>query len=691
MSDPSLSLIHTFDTERLTEWAVHVSSQSWEDITLAHVAAFLKDEEEPPPFFLHSDGHKGRDRDRGILQAVLRWMRDTFSVTADGGTCPSTSSLSPAGLALVLGAAPPRVASPLQLCLLLHALLTALGLRARLVYSLDPRPAAAAPAPAADRARDMQAEKRRRFDDNDSSDEEDTEHEQRAAEEDEEEDDEEEEGGAWAGTSLPVAAWVEVLLASTSSSSPSSSSSAATPTTGIVVENMEHATFGEGKTTDFCRNSSNISNSSSSGSSKREISVTSTAVSATWVNVDPIRNIVDNKALLEQTCRARRTSVCYVVAITPPAAFHDSDSDGDIMSRGSLLAATAPRGCSVQDVTFSYATNPSRTRQKRLKHKDDVEWWRSFQDSFSHSKHGGRSSSGTSSRRSENKSDAMSDRADAPTEDEDSVLDILPTSKSGFKGHPRYVLKPHLLDRQLLCAEAKPLGVFSGLLIYRRQDVLELKSKFEWSQLSRVVRDGESPMQLRDARRKGGTFKRTCPPSDVRGGVFCSSCSSVDHEGEAAADSTAQTLELYAESQTTAQPAPQLVDGAVPRNEHGNIALWGGDLSLVPQGAVYIKSKFASVAARELGIAAVEALVGFQTRLVFSQTLGQRVSRQVPVLEGVVVLQQVAELIEEAALTLEASAAQHRKEVSWKRICKKWHQLVHSLTLRDQLRQSYGA
>ena len=692
---------------------MHISSYSWDDVTLAHVTALLKDDDAPLPFSLNRNDYKSdRDGDRNLVRTVLRWIRGTFSVTADGSGggrrgrahCPPSSSLVPAALVLVLHQPPPHVASSWQLCLLLHALLMALGLRARLVYSLDPCPAAASAS--AGRGHDVHAEKRRRFDDNYRSDEDVAEREQLVSgEEDEEEEDEEEGENVWAGTSLPVAVWVEVLLPPSSARS----SCSASPTRTDEEKKGVNWKGGEDKTGFVNKYST-------------------TGAATSWVNVDPVRNVIGNKALVEQKCRVRSTSVCYVIAVTSPSVLelllqdrHDRGSGLNWNRRRTTAQATGPGpcGCGVQDITFNYATNPSRTRQKRLKHKDDLDWWRTFQKSFLREDVSS-SSSSSSSRRSD--SGAVAHPED---EGEDSVLGILPTSKSGFKHHPRYVLKPHLSDRQVLCGEAKPVGVFSGLLIYRRRDVVELKSKYEWSQLKRVVRIGEPPWQVRDGRRKD-PFNIACSSTEAREDVvlerdhqwpassssssssssplsLSSSLSSASSASASASSSSSsswsssvaasapQTLQLYAESQTVAQSAPQLLDGTVPRNEHGNIAIWGGDLSLVPQGAVYIESQFASVAARELGIPAVEALVGFQERLVYNQALGQRVSRQVPVLEGVVVLQHVAQLVEDAALTLEASAAQQQKEVRWKRICNKWHRVVGSLTLRAQLRQAYGA
>eukprot|EP01052_Picozoa_sp_SAG31_P010802 SAG31_NODE_600_length_13647_cov_3.894376_15_plen_129_part_00 len=46
---------------------------------------------------------------------------------------------------------------------------------------------------------------------------------------------------------------------------------------------------------------------------------------------------------------------------------------------------------------------------------------------------------------------------------------------------------------------------------------------------------------------------------------------------------------------------PAAANGKVPRNEHGNWELWGGNLAFLPQGCRYINLPYVAATARDLG------------------------------------------------------------------------------------------
>jgi len=256
--------------------------------------------------------------------------------------------------------------------------------------------------------------------------------------------------------------------------------------------------------------------------------------------VDPINNVLGDKTLLERRCRARHASVAYVICVAPP----------EVEPRGGCPASSL---C-VHDVTASYAANPSCTRRKRLKRREDLEWWTSVQAQFGPSR----------------AVRAALPPATTPTIPgsvaECPALTVLPTSRSGFKGHHTYALKSLLSDKQVVQSGAHPVGLFAGSLIYYRRDVLELRSAQEWCRLGRVVRTGEVP-------RRGSQGALGTSQSD--------------------------TVELFAEDQTDQVVAPvlTLVNGEIPRNKHGNIAIWGGDPRFVPVGASHVRHRLAAAAA----------------------------------------------------------------------------------------------
>mmetsp|Transcript_15880 Transcript_15880/g.23914 ORF Transcript_15880/g.23914 Transcript_15880/m.23914 type:complete len:507 (+) Transcript_15880:126-1646(+) len=156
-------------------------------------------------------------------------------------------------------------------------------------------------------------------------------------------------------------------------------------------------------------------------------------VSGYWINADPVRRLLGNKAALESSHRVRRSAVAYVVSIT--------------------------RGGHVIDVTGSYARRPDRTKRKRVSHPDDVRWWEALSQS-----------EGTAA-----------------------AVGILPCSIEGFKAHPEYVLGGRYLDRHTLRPGARVIAIFRGIPVYRRSDVSELLTKTQWSRTGRVIGVGAEP------------------------------------------------------------------------------------------------------------------------------------------------------------------------------------------------------
>ena len=67
----------------------------------------------------------------------------------------------------------------------------------------------------------------------------------------------------------------------------------------------------------------------------------------------------------------------------------------------------------------------------------------------------------------------------------------------------------------------------------------------------------------------------------------------------------------------------------LPRNEHGNIEIPEGAAVFVPLGCQHITNDCAAAAASKLGLQAVPAMVGFESRQ----------GRQIPKISGVVVLE----------------------------------------------------
>ena len=115
-------------------------------------------------------------------------------------------------------------------------------------------------------------------------------------------------------------------------------------------------------------------------------------------------------------------------------------------------------------------------------------------------------------------------------------------------------------------------------------------------------------------------------------------------------------------------------------NEHGNIEIWDGNLSYVPDGAKYINDNNAVKAAKNLEIPFVPVLIGFESRGNY----------KIPKMKGIVVLNEYEQVILDAIYYLESLNVENyiiKKDFI---ICKKWEKIVNSLLSRQKLKELYG-
>jgi len=67
-------------------------------------------------------------------------------------------------------------------------------------------------------------------------------------------------------------------------------------------------------------------------------------------------------------------------------------------------------------------------------------------------------------------------------------LQRLPTSFSGFKNHPMYLLKRHLLQQEIIHpVQSKAVALFKGETVYLQEQKETLRSKLQWRKFFRVV------------------------------------------------------------------------------------------------------------------------------------------------------------------------------------------------------------
>ncbi|KAF0720645.1 Aste57867_159 [Aphanomyces stellatus] len=256
--------------------------------------------------------------------------------------------------------------------------------------------------------------------------------------------------------------------------------------------------------------------------------------------------------------------------------------------------------------------------------------------------------------------------SDAPV-DVDEKLPI-PTSVNGFKSHSQYCLEQHLGLYEWIYPR-KPVGVFKGLPVFERQSVHTLHAAHRWLRQGRVVLESERATPCKSVPKSQRSQKTSAPPF-LTTTPFSVATSVV---------STEETLvPLYGRWQTEIYVAPLVVDGIIPKNEHGNIEILC-EASL-PVGTIHLRLPRAKKVAQQLGVDFAPALVDWESRN----------GRNVPVFDGIVVCEHVVEMVEDAHAALEHSLVEKSIAQRKKEIAKRWAVFVKKLLLRKRLRDEYG-
>ncbi|KXZ44021.1 hypothetical protein GPECTOR_75g745 [Gonium pectorale] len=286
-----------------------------------------------------------------------------------------------------------------------------------------------------------------------------------------------------------------------------------------------------------------------------------------------------------------------------------------------------------------------------------------------------------------------------------SQLAGLPTSIDGFKSHPMYVLKRHIGKYEALRPGTAPLGLHRGEPYFPRAQLSVLHTVERWRREGRQVRDSElgAPAKVAKKRAMPGAPRAGAPAAAApagggsrrkpsggsgrgRGGEeddeedLLEEIESGTVDAGALGPGAGPTINLYGRWQTDPWVPPAAADGIVPKNERGNVECPPLAPSL-PLGTVHLTTgPGLGGLCRSLGVDFAPGLVGFEVQG----------GRMVPRIEGVVVCEEVAELVESAylqreAARVEAAAARRRRaaEVAWR-------QLLGALRLRAQLERDYA-
>ncbi|KAG6898421.1 hypothetical protein C0992_004132 [Termitomyces sp. T32_za158] len=258
---------------------------------------------------------------------------------------------------------------------------------------------------------------------------------------------------------------------------------------------------------------------------------------------------------------------------------------------------------------------------------------------------------------------------------EDEELDIaqmtegMPTTISGFKDHPIYVLARHLKQNQVIHPPDTPeLGKFRGEAVYSRSAVVSLKTAENWMRSEgRMVKEGSQPLKM--VKIRAGTINRMRELEVMK--------DELKEAGEPG--SIGETMQgLYARSQTEPFKPDPVIDGKVPKNSFGNIDLYVP--SMLPRGAAHVPFKGVAKIARKLGFDFAEAVTGFEFKK----------RRAFPVIEGVVVAQENEDALLEAYWEAEQDAEEKSRAKREERVVKQWTRLIQGLRVRQRLREQYA-
>lgn len=248
------------------------------------------------------------------------------------------------------------------------------------------------------------------------------------------------------------------------------------------------------------------------------------------------------------------------------------------------------------------------------------------------------------------------DQADDTKTDELLVKQDMPTSDSGFRNHPLYVLQKHLLKFQVIYPpEVAPLGFFKDQPVYPRDCVQTCRSRETWLRQARTVKLGETPYKIVKARPKRDKYT-----------------------GDLIRD---LPLELFGEWQTQDYDPPEAKNGKVPRNCYGNVDMY--QECMLPKGCAWLKLPGLQRIANKLGIDCAAAVVGFDNHC--GAGYGSH-----PVIDGFIVCAgESSETLQLAWEEEQVNARKREEEKRSKRIWDNWKRLIKASMIREKLRVKY--
>lgn len=219
----------------------------------------------------------------------------------------------------------------------------------------------------------------------------------------------------------------------------------------------------------------------------------------------------------------------------------------------------------------------------------------------------------------------------------------VPKTLTALQKHPRYILERHIKRYEVIHPRTPVIGYFKDEPIFLRSRVHLLHTKDRWIRKMREVMEGAKPLKV--VKSKNGTE---------------------------------DTVDLFGEWQTVPLLIPECVNGKVPRSIHGNVDLWTPEH--LPKGTVHVNLPYARIAARRLGVDFAPAMTGFEPRR----------GRPVPKIEGVVVAEENAELIRDAARSAAQAALERQVQREREETREREEKAAREAKAREKVQKRYG-
>jgi xeroderma pigmentosum group C-complementing protein len=262
---------------------------------------------------------------------------------------------------------------------------------------------------------------------------------------------------------------------------------------------------------------------------------------------------------------------------------------------------------------------------------------------------------------------------------DNSMQEVIPTSKAAFKNHPFYVIPSVFNSREVLHPDARKriCGVFKGELVYRRSDISTALTAKKWLYEGRKVKDSElqNPAKMVKARKK--PTKKGFQALESYGITQAAQDEAISLLHEKKNDAEDENMDsLYGIWQTSRWSPPYVSPSdPIPTNEFKNV-----EKVLLNPGLTHIQQPRLAGIARKLGVPYAPCMLGFE----------RNGGRGTPLIRGIVVHDHNVTLIREASIEWESHVAEKERDERRKEVLKKWKRLVVGLLTKERLERDYG-